>query len=418
MKINKAIVSSNNNPLYLDFWPIVRNAWLRLDITPVLVLIGEHNGITNDNGGIIHRIKEVPNVDSGFQAQISRMYVPKLYANDVCITSDIDMLPINYKYFHNFEQYNEDQILILSADATDFSGRYPMCYNVAKGEMYNKILDLECTFTEFTHRLLALDHGWDTDELYFTSKVGRTPDTNHFDSKVSDGWIAQHPNQVVKLNRGWDKKTYYATRRIDRVAWKYDKSKVHDYIDCHMLRPFADNRTDLIELLGLIDKSLITPMLNFVKSELRSPFTGSFDLFIDTKKNVVYKKIKQKIDNIATYKKIIYGVESDLGLCEYIFEPEKINIEDDGSYYSSYIKNGIRLYDITSSSTIDDTVLDNLKQSILDMKHKLNDYVKTKRLSGDWALHNLIYCLELNHPPLLLQHQTFYQIVLFYNQTI
>ena len=147
MKINKAIVSSNNNPLYLDFWPIVRNAWLRLDITPVLVLIGEHNGITNDNGGIIHRIKEVPNVDSGFQAQISRMYVPKLYANDVCITSDIDMLPINYNYFHNFEQYNEDQILILSADATDFSGRYPMCYNVAKGEMYNKILDLECTFS-------------------------------------------------------------------------------------------------------------------------------------------------------------------------------------------------------------------------------------------------------------------------------
>ena len=30
------------------------------------------------------------------------------------------------------------------------------------------------------------------------------------------------------------------------------------------------------------------------------------------------------------------------------------------------------------------------------MKEKLNNYVKTNKLSGDWALHNLIYCLYTN----------------------
>ena len=52
--------------------------------------------------------------------------------------------------------------------------------------------------------------------------------------------------------------------------------------------------------------------------------------------------------------------------------------------------------DINSNSRIDDTILDNLKRSIQDMKKKLNNYVKTNKLSGDWALHNLIYCLDTN----------------------
>jgi hypothetical protein len=40
--------------------------------------------------------------------------------------------------------------------------------------------------------------------------------------------------------------------------------------------------------------------------------------------------------------------------------------------------------------------LDNLKTSIQDIKNKLNNYVQTNKLSGDWALHNLIYCLDKN----------------------
>ena len=56
MKIDKAIVASNYNPLYLNFWPIVRNAWLRLQITPILVLIGQRDQVTEDSGGIIHEI--------------------------------------------------------------------------------------------------------------------------------------------------------------------------------------------------------------------------------------------------------------------------------------------------------------------------------------------------------------------------
>ena len=137
--------------------------------------------------------------------------------------------------------------------------------------------------------------------------------------------------------------------------------------------------------------------LNFIKSTLKSPINnGSFTIFINTEHLVVYKKIITKIDDIITYKRIIYGVKNNEVLNRYICQPDDIYIEDDGSYYSTYIKNGLRLYDININTNIDVDILPGLKQSILDMKNKLNNYVIRNKLIGDWALHNLIYCLDTN----------------------
>ena len=167
------------------------------------------------------------------------------------------------------------------------------------------------------------------------------------------------------------------------------------YTDYYCYKPMSK----YWETFDLLSKDNDYSKVKFIKSKLKSPIgNGVFDIFINTNENILYKKNKKNnlFDNIENYKKIIYGIKSNPVLCEYIFEPEKIYIEDDGSYYSSYIKNGILLYDINSNSRIDDIILDNLKRSIQDMKKKLNNYVKTNKLSGDWALHNLIYCLDTN----------------------
>ena len=41
MKIDNVILSSNNDPKYLDFWPIVSKAWQNLGIKPYLFYIGK-----------------------------------------------------------------------------------------------------------------------------------------------------------------------------------------------------------------------------------------------------------------------------------------------------------------------------------------------------------------------------------------
>lgn len=147
-----------------------------------------------------------------------------------------------------------------------------------------------------------------------------------------------------------------------------------------------------------IYKNLLNNLI-FEKSKLKLPIVngGLFDIYINEKEKIIYKKFMKKmiIIDIDKYKKIIYNIKNELILGKYIFEPDKIYIEDDGSYYSSYIINGINLYDI-GKNIIKDNILLKIKISLEDLKINLNNYVNTKKLSGDWGIHNLIFCLDTN----------------------
>ena len=59
-----------------------------------------------------------------------------------------------------------------------------------------------------------------------------------------------------------------------------------------------------------------------------------------------YIKIRNKkfINDIEIYKSIINDVINDNILKEYIHDIKNIVIENDGSYFCSFIKNNIRLY--------------------------------------------------------------------------
>lgn len=224
MKIDYAIVSCDDNKLYSEFWEPVKKLWFELiGIKPLLVKISNNNEIHEYNDCIIHNLKKVDGVDTGFQSQIARMYVTQFYQDKVCLTSDIDMLPLSKKYFvDNIEKYNEENLIILSSDAYKNINRYPICYNAAKGKLFKEILNLPISFEEYVFNLKNYNQGWDTDELYFGFKVN-----SYFNQ-----------DKIVKLNRGWENGR--ATNRIDRVNWNYNLNKLKSfgYIDSHSLRPY------------------------------------------------------------------------------------------------------------------------------------------------------------------------------------
>jgi len=236
MKIDYAIVSSNDDPLYLDFWEIVKPLWLRLGIKPVLVKIDEIDDVIENENFIIYKFKKIENVNVGLQAQISRLYVTKFFKNKICLTSDIDMFPISKSYFVNdIEKHNNDSLIIFSSDAYG-DGRYPMCYNAASGELFNNILKLDDTFKDFCLRLSSMDLRWDTDEMYFGKMVNDYP----------------NQNLIIKLKRGF---AGYASNRIDRACWGYSKDLLKDaYIDCHSLRPYISHKNVINNLVKDINE--------------------------------------------------------------------------------------------------------------------------------------------------------------------
>jgi hypothetical protein len=237
MKIDKIIFACDDNPLYKDFWAITSEiCYKKLGVTPVLFHITDENtDFYEDTYGIVKKVKRVDGVNTGFQSQIIRMFGCKYFMDEVCLTSDIDMLMFNKEYFLNqIEVYDNDSFIIYSSDAYgNKQHRYPICYNASLGKNFVKILKCDCDFLEYTKRLKKYRYDWSCDEFYFTEMIKKS------------GF-----EKIIKLNRGWVDNR--AVNRIDRVKWEWSEEQIGEYIDCHSIRPYIENKEEIEKLKKVI----------------------------------------------------------------------------------------------------------------------------------------------------------------------
>lgn len=238
MKIDYVIVSSNENPYYLDFWPIISKVWKeKFNITPVLGLIcNENSDFEESEYGIIKKFKSIEGVDTGLQSQIVRLFLTK-ELNGYCLISDIDMIPLSVKYFEECASYlTENNIVVYSSDNPEclYNKEYPMCYVSSHSNSFKSILKIDLNWSEFVKSMKDRNQGWSTDQKYLFEKI------NEFNLQKND---------VVLLNRGW---SGIANKRIDRACWDYDPIKVSEgyYIDSHSLRPYSQYSEEINKLIN------------------------------------------------------------------------------------------------------------------------------------------------------------------------
>jgi hypothetical protein len=147
------------------------------------------------------------------------------------------MLPLSKKYFtDDIKEFDGDSLIIFSSDAYQGVERYPICYNAAKGKLFNEIMNFEDTFELYCQKLNKMGLGWDTDELYFGNKV------NTFTNQ----------NKIIKLNREWEYGR--AKKRIDRAFWNYniEQLKSQNYIDSHSLRPYSKYKSEIDKIIDYL----------------------------------------------------------------------------------------------------------------------------------------------------------------------
>ncbi len=213
-----AIFSSDSNPDYCEFEPLVSSMWETLGFEPFYAQIGSD------------QFPLIDDVESSLQSQIVRLYASKLFSDRVVLTTDIDMLPFDQNYYMSKLPTKYDQICIYSADA--YKGkRYPMCYLSAYGKTFSEIVldDPNETWEEFVLRLNSLNLGWNTDELYVTKRIDKSQTSK------------------IKYNREWV--GGIAKNRLDRVNWNIQD---FDYIDAHCPRPYSEHKSEIDDLKKLI----------------------------------------------------------------------------------------------------------------------------------------------------------------------
>lgn len=220
MKVDYVVISSDDNPMYKEFYEIVAKRWLDMGYKTYYINITDNDEIYENEYGVVHKIKSLDFISTGFQSQVARLFSSKFIEGNIMM-SDIDMLPINSEYYNQYvNELTDSNVIIYSGQPYGNVPYYPMCYVLSNSKNFRKYLEIEdMNFSEYC-KMLSDKYGqaWNTDENFMYDKFQNYKE-----------------NLLVKSDRDF-------SRRIDRGNWVYNLELLEKghYIDSHMLRPYKE----------------------------------------------------------------------------------------------------------------------------------------------------------------------------------
>lgn len=239
LELKRVILSTNHDPTYIQFWPIVAPLWEAMGLRPTLILVaGEDCAIDTSLGDVI-RFPPVPDLTEALQTQALRLLVPTLFPEDGCLIADIDMLPISRSYFFEGANPSPTTAFLVYRDRAYQDAKWPMCYVAAPGYVFRWIFGVShiAEFAPLLRKWAALGLGWNTDEFVMYAYVTE--------------W-EKKGGLVFRLGQG-------VAPRLDRNCWerqmnflKTGRLDVGMFIDCHCPRPYSSYRESIDSVIQAI----------------------------------------------------------------------------------------------------------------------------------------------------------------------
>lgn len=239
-KLDRVILTCNEDTSYLQLWPLAARAWKDIvGVQPTLILVAEDDVQVDDTVGDVLRFKPVPDVPTALQAHYIRLLVPALYPDDVCIVSHIELIPLQQKFFTKYiESIPEDCFVIYRNHYYWWSKpRININYVAAKGSVFREIFGVQ-TMDEIAGAIYAwqrLGKGWDIDEKLLQRYI--------------NSWAKENKHRIKKLGFSSEKK-----KRISRKNnYKYSKKRLKKgkYIEFKCPMPYEEHKGTIDEILHL-----------------------------------------------------------------------------------------------------------------------------------------------------------------------
>ena len=229
LQLKRVILSANNNPMYIDLWPVVAPLWKKMGLQPTLALIADQSCLVDSSLGDVIRFDPIPSIPEALHTQAIRLLLPALFPEDGCLIADIDILPISRSYFFDGVKGCPDDSFLVYRDknGNPEDSQYPMCYVAAKGSVFQSVFgvfsrdDFEPILTKWNN----LGYGWFSDQLILYR------DVNDWESRGG---------HVVRLG-------HIVGPRLDRAYWDYQliNLDISQYIDCHCPRPYLQYKQSI-----------------------------------------------------------------------------------------------------------------------------------------------------------------------------
>ena len=225
MKIESVILSSDSNPEYIDFWPMVSRQWHKTGIKPVLCYLRAANDtrrISREYGEVIDYdlVEEIP---ASLQGQIARIFHASTCGEDVVMINDIDMLPVpipenaNCSLYQQWVENVDSGKYVHAGMGFDNYKRYSMWHHIARGSVFKKVLDICGTWKEFASFIfeLSCNEDWVKQTQMLGIRVNNLP------------WVLDEAWSTRKMMEYSDQNIFHhapitAESIITRTAWGYD----------------------------------------------------------------------------------------------------------------------------------------------------------------------------------------------------
>lgn len=211
-RIERVILTASGE-MYEQFMTPVALAWMTLfnaDVSRLPTMV----------------IRNIPQCNV---AKVLRWIAACEFTDEYVLITDVDMLPLNVDYFNECASHAQpDKILFFTSELEgEDKGKYPACYTLAKGSTFARYINPD------NLNVRDLIRSWDFGPMANPSQLPFS------DESLTKFLFKDAPK--ICLER------HHQYRRLCRSNWRPDAEKLaqHWYIDCHMLRPFSENRDEL-----------------------------------------------------------------------------------------------------------------------------------------------------------------------------
>lgn len=227
MKVERVILATNDNPAYYPYWPAASKAWSDIiGFKPTLILIAtqefmdQHPKIFDQKKfGPIIRMDPIEGMSTAKQAQAVRLFAPSYFPDEVCMTSDIDMIPLSRSYFrNNVKKHPKDAFVAWRW--THGRDEYTICYLSALGKTFMDIFNMTSP-RQIPQKLKEVDSlnlGWFSDQIYVTTKAREW-------NQTSGKLIAHRGSDARRCRRHYNyflaKANYYFDYSTPRLLKEY-----------------------------------------------------------------------------------------------------------------------------------------------------------------------------------------------------
>jgi len=251
MKFDRIILSSDHNPKFIEFWPLVAKGWRTFfgDVDIWLALVAKEGQFDLNElrkHGNVKRYDPVPDIPTANQAKVARYHLASSWGdetwgdNSVVMTNDLDLLPLQRDYIDQFVRA-QGQLFTLGAElyTGPEAGKFTAGYLTAESSVWRKLFDpFHDGWVSFVRSFVGmkmLDHKEDIARDVFHE----SPDT-FSDESLLRALLTINPVPVVYAPRGYNP---YTVRALCRANWRFDPKKLADgtYVEAHLPRPLSEN---------------------------------------------------------------------------------------------------------------------------------------------------------------------------------